>query len=303
MTRQYVILDVFADRQLAGNPLAVVLDGEGLDDERMQAIAREFNLSETVFVLPPENPLHSARVRIFTPSNELPFAGHPTVGTATLLALEAARENSGSREMMMVLEENVGPVRCGAFVKGENAGWATFDVPRQAVEVGPAAANDAIADALTLMPAEIGFENHEPAIFSAGIAFSFVPVRDLSVIARASINSTAWEAAFSDEAANAFVYCRETEASGRHFHARMFAPTFGIDEDPATGSAVAALSGPIMRFDAPSPGSHHYLIEQGFEMGRPSLIGLELDVAEQRIEAARISGDAIIVARGTLAID
>jgi trans-2,3-dihydro-3-hydroxyanthranilate isomerase len=303
MTRRYAILDVFTDKALAGNPLAVVLDGEGLDDARMQAIAREFNLSETVFILPAENPVHSVRARIFTPAKELPFAGHPTVGTAVLLGLEGAAKNAGQRETMLVLEENIGPVRCGAFVKGEDAGWATFDLPSQAVEVGPAKEKDEIANALALLPEEVGFENHAPSVFSAGVAFTFVPVRDLSVISRADANNAAWADAFDSEAASVFVYCRETEGSGRHFHARMFAPTFGIPEDPATGSAVAALSGPIMRFDAPTTGSHQFTIEQGIEMGRTSLIGLELDIANHRIEAARISGDAIVVARGTLAID
>jgi len=303
MTRRYVILDVFSDRPLAGNPLAVVLDGGGLNDEQMQAIAREFNLSETVFVLPPENAVHTARVRIFTPAEELPFAGHPTVGTAVLLALDGAEGKSASREKMLVLEENIGPVRCGAFVRREGAGWATFDVPRNSVEIGPAAARDAIAEALALLPEEVGFENHVPTLFSAGLAFTFVPVRDLSVIARARVNRAAWEDAFAGEAAGAFVYCRETTTSGRHFHARMFAPTLGLAEDPATGSAVAALSGPIMRFDRPAPGNHRFLVEQGFEMGRPSLIGLELDIAGQRIVAVRISGDAVVLARGTLAID
>ena len=160
-----------------------------------------------------------------------------------------------------------------------------------------------LATALALLPAEVGFENHAPTVFSAGLAFTFVPVRDLSVIARVRVNRAAWEEAFSGEAAGAFVYCRETTTSGRHFHARMFAPLSGIAEDPATGSAVAALSGPIVRFDRPGPGSHRFLVEQGVEMGRPSLIGLELDIAGQRIEAVRISGDAVVVARGTLAID
>ena len=122
MPRRYAILDVFADRPLAGNPLAVVLDSEGLDDARMQAIAREFNLSETVFVSPAVNPVHSASVRIFTPSRELPFAGHPTVGTASLLAMRRVAGVSGRHEMVLVLEEKVGPVRCGVTVTSGQRG-------------------------------------------------------------------------------------------------------------------------------------------------------------------------------------
>jgi trans-2,3-dihydro-3-hydroxyanthranilate isomerase len=302
MPRRYAILDVFTDRPLAGNPLAVVLDGDGLGDERMQEIAREFNLSETVFVQPPENPLHSARIRIFTPRKELPFAGHPTVGTAVLLALEGANGKSGPRESMTVLEENVGPVRCGAFVKGSAAGRAIFDLPQDSIEADWVADDETIANALRLLPGEVGFENHRPSVFSAGVAYAFVPVRDLEVVRRARPSLAVWHEAFSGDAAAALVYCRETTQPGRHFHGRMFAPTFGIDEDPATGSAIAALTGVVMKFDRPPAGSHRLTIEQGFEMGRPSLIGLEIDVEGGRIAAARIGGDAVVVARGTLTI-
>lgn len=117
MGRRYFILDVFTNQALAGNPLAVVLDGEGLSDTRMQAIAREFNLSETVFVLPPESPTHSAKLRIFTPAKELPFAGHPTVGTAILLARERFGEIEEDQNAMVVLEEAIGKVRCGVVLK------------------------------------------------------------------------------------------------------------------------------------------------------------------------------------------
>jgi len=300
--RRYAILDVFTETPLAGNPLAVVTDGAGLADEQMQAIAREFNLSETVFVAPPDNSRHSARIRIFTPTQELPFAGHPTIGTAVLLALENT-VNAGAQEAVLILEEDIGPVRCGVFLKGEGRGRAIFDLPADAVALASGLDRDAVADALGLLPGEIGFENHLPTVYSAGVAFAFVPVRDLEVIARSRPNRAAWADAFSSEAASAFVYCRETEATGRGFHARMFAPHMGIDEDPATGSAVAALAGAIMRFDAPGPGSHHFVIEQGFEMGRPSLIDLEIDVAGGLIEGARIGGDAVVVARGSLNLD
>lgn len=301
--RRYAILDVFTDRPLAGNPLAVVLDGEGLADAQMQAIAREFNLSETVFVGPSENRLHSAGLRIFTPRHELSFAGHPTVGTAVLLALQDAGDNPGAHEAMLILEEKIGPVRCGVFLKGQDCGRAIFDLPAEAVELASGLDREAVCDALSLLPGEVAFENHVPSVFSAGLPFAFVPVRDLEVIARAKPNPAVWHHAFTSDAAAAFLYCRETEASESDFHARMFAPTMGIEEDPATGSAVAALAGAIMRFDAPGPGSHHFVIEQGFEMGRPSLISLELDVSGGRVEGARIGGDAVVVARGALNVD
>jgi trans-2,3-dihydro-3-hydroxyanthranilate isomerase len=301
MQRRYAILDVFADTPLAGNPLAVVLDVEGLDTGSMQSIAAEFNLSETVFVLPAKNPVHTASLRIFTPRNEIPFAGHPTIGTAVLLGHEAAGDDDDHHESMMVLEEKVGPVRCGVVIKGDK-GHAVFDIPQQATAVGEAGEREAIAAALGLVPVEIGFENHHPSVYSAGLPFNFIPVRDLEVIAKARPDTAHWAAAFADNAAGAFLYCRETVGHDHHFHGRMFAPLAGIAEDPATGSAAAAFSAVIMRFDQPTAGDHRYLIEQGFEMKRPSLIKLELDVDAGAVQSARIGGDAVVVAEGTLSL-
>jgi trans-2,3-dihydro-3-hydroxyanthranilate isomerase len=169
--RQYRILDVFAGRALEGNPLAVVLDAEGLDTARMQAITREFNLSETVFVFPPENPRHTARIRIFAPEYEMPFAGHPTVGTAVALAAE---RGLGDGELL-VLEENIGPVRC-IVRKGEGADFAEFDVPQIATAArimrlmgrGGAGARAGLS--------EIGFAGHAIGGWSAGVPYVTVPV-------------------------------------------------------------------------------------------------------------------------------
>lgn len=301
MQRRYAILDVFTDRPLAGNPLAVVLDADGLDTDRMQAIAAEFNLSETVFVLPPGNQVHTAAVRIFTPRNEMPFAGHPTIGTAVLLGLEAAGGEQANRDAVLVLEEAVGPIRCGVILRGSDVGHCAFDLPRLPAASAVQSDRGLIASALDLAPAEIGFENHEPSRFDAGVPYTFVPVRDLEVVGRARPQLRIFSEAFgADGNSDVYVYTRETVGADHHFHARMFAPGSGIAEDPATGSAVAALAGVIARFDQPIGGSHHYVVEQGGEMGRPSLIGLEIDMDGGAIQAARISGDAVIVARGTL---
>jgi trans-2,3-dihydro-3-hydroxyanthranilate isomerase len=303
MQRRYAVLDVFADRPLAGNPLAVVLDAEGLDKARMQAIAAEFNLSETVFVLPAENPVHSAAIRIFTPRNELPFAGHPTVGTSVLVALEKMGADTGNRDVMLVLEEQVGPVRCGVVLRGDDAGHSTFDLPRLPAATKTPEDRVLVASALDIAPSEIGFENHVISAFDAGTPYAFVPVRNLDAIGRVRTQMQIYARAFGGGPhAHVYVYTRETVDSDHHFHARMFAPGSGIAEDPATGSAVAAFAGVIARFDRPLGGSHHYVVEQGFEMGRPSLIGLEIDMDGGAMEAARISGDAVVVARGTLTI-
>jgi trans-2,3-dihydro-3-hydroxyanthranilate isomerase len=269
MSRRYAILDVFTDRPLAGNPLAVVLDSDGLDDARMQAIAREFNLSETVFVTPPANPVHGAAIRIFTPQRELPFAGHPTVGTAVLLAGERLKQGEGLVESVMVLEEKVGPVRCGVLLtETDVGGHAVFDVPRVPEAVPALLDHEAIAAALGLIPGEIGFENHLPSAFSAGTPYVFVPVRDLDAIARAAAVPSHWSAALRGASHAMYLYTRATIGVGRQFHARCFAPDAGIIEDPATGGAAAAFPGAIHRFDAHPAGSHTFIIEQGFEMGR-----------------------------------
>jgi trans-2,3-dihydro-3-hydroxyanthranilate isomerase len=301
MARRYAVLDVFTDTALSGNGLAVVLESEGLSGERMQQIARAFNLSETVFVLPATAPGHTAKVRIFTPTRELPFAGHPTVGTAVLLAARKLGDVAGQCDAMIVLEEGVGPVRCGVVLHPGAAGYAEFDVPRKPEEVATAIDKDAVAAALGLLPREIGFENHVPTVFSAGVPFTFVPVHDLDVVARARPIRELWTSAFSDgRPGSVFVYCRETVRHDAGFHARMFAPEFGIDEDPATGSAAAAFAGVVQRFDEPTDGRHVLPIEQGIEMGRPSLIRLELEVDGGALKAVRIGGHAVLVAEGDL---
>ncbi|MFO1185627.1 MAG: PhzF family phenazine biosynthesis protein [Bauldia sp.] len=300
MSRRYAVLDVFTDTPLAGNPLAVVLDSEGLTAETMQAIAAEFSLPETVFVLPAERAVHSARVRIFTPKTEMPFAGHPTIGTAVLLATErfGAAEQDGERDAMVILEEGIGPVRCGVRLTAKSA-HAIFDAPRLPSEVAFAGDADAVAAGLGLARNEIGFENHRPCSFEAGLAFLFVPVRNLAAIRKALPQSPAFERIGQP----VYLYTRETVSVGRQFHARMFGSGIGIHEDPATGSAAAALAGVIGRFDRPVHGTHRMVIEQGFEMGRPSLLFLEVDTGEGGAPSAvRVGGDAVVVARGTLAI-
>jgi trans-2,3-dihydro-3-hydroxyanthranilate isomerase len=298
---RYAVLDVFTDRPLSGNALAVVPEADGIDDLRMQAIAAEFNLSETVFILPADNPLHSAKLRIFTPRAELPFAGHPTVGTAVYLAIQKlGGTGQGRREGVLMLEEKVGRIRCGVFVTGGPSGHAVFDLPRLPEPRTVSLDADMLAAAFGLTPAEIGFENHRPSAFGAGLPYVFVPVRDLDVMARLHPDPARVAGAFGDASLAAYVYCRQTEVAGRQFHARMFAPGLGITEDPATGSAAAAFAGVVHRFDQPPAGSYRHVIEQGFEMGRPGLINLEIDIEGGAIAAARIGGDAIVVAEGTL---
>jgi trans-2,3-dihydro-3-hydroxyanthranilate isomerase len=294
MRRRFFTLDVFTDRRFAGNPLAVVLESEGLDTAAMQAIAREFNLSETVFVQRPANATHRAKLRIFTPGRELPFAGHPTVGTAVLLALQ---DGGGEREL--VLEEAIGDVRCAAAANVDQ-GYARFDIPRLPQRVGEAEHPDLLAAALSLAPGGLGCDELQAAKWSAGNAFTFVPVRTLAAVTRARADMTRWDAAFGGkEAAGAFLFCRETVDARNDFHARMFAPAFGIAEDPATGSAAAAFAG-LLAANGMADGEHTIRIEQGYEMGRPSLIELRLTIRADALAGASVGGEAVLVMQGTV---
>ncbi|MCW5715210.1 MAG: PhzF family phenazine biosynthesis protein [Bauldia sp.] len=298
MPRPYAILDVFTATPLEGNGLAVVLEAEGLSGEAMQRIAREFNLSETVFVLPPDNPVHEAKLRIFTPAEELSFAGHPTVGTAVLLAIDRGRAASG--DGLLILEEGVGPVRCGVSLH-EGGGRARFDAPRLAAQENAAPAADRVAAALGIDTADVGFENHATSSWSmAGVGYVFVPLRNRAVVAASRPQFPAFAEVFGERIV--YVYARDTVSVGRQVHARMFAPTLGISEDPATGAAAVVMASVLHRFDAHPLGSHTAIIEQGFEMGRPSLIELEFDIEADGLVAVRVGGAAVIVARGTLSI-
>jgi trans-2,3-dihydro-3-hydroxyanthranilate isomerase len=292
--RPFTTLDVFTERRFTGNPLAVVHDGAGLDTGVMQAVAREFNLPETVFVLPPNEPGHRARVRIFTPARELPFAGHPTVGTAVVLALR-----DGLAEGEIVLEQGIGPVRCRVDGCRRDHGHAGFELARLPEAVGPEPDRNTLAAALGLAPGDIGYAGFSPAIWSAGNPFLFVPVNGLAAIARARPDMAHWDAAAAG-AIGVFLFCGETADRRHAFRARMFAPQSGITEDPATGSAAAAFAGLLARDAGLPDGSHQFGIEQGYEMGRPSLISLAFTSRGGAVAQASIAGHAVVASEGTI---
>ncbi len=305
MPLNYTVLDVFTDTSLEGNPLAVVSDADELTTPQMQAIAREFNLSETVFVMKPSNPAHTAAIRIFTPNSELPFAGHPTVGTAVLLAEQRVWRSGGGAtcDALIVLEAKSGVLRIAARKTPGEAAYAEFDTPKLPEIAGMPAPDDRLAAALGLAPSEIGFENHKPSRFAANLPFTFVPVSGLEPMRRARIIHAYWQDAFGgDSLQAAYLYCRQTVKYKASFHVRVFVPAVGAPEDPATGSAAAAFAGVIMRFDNPPDGTCKSVIEQGIEMGRPSQIRLEFEVAARKIRAVRIGGQAVITMRGELFI-
>ena len=200
-----------------------------------------------------------------------------------------------------MLEEGVGPVRVGVRLRAGSAPFAEFDAPKLPQESGSLPPEDRLAAAVGLIPAEIGFENHRPARFSAGNTFAFVPVASLEAMAKARISPSHWGAAFQG-GVGAFLYCRQTVHTTSAFHARMFSPEAGVPEDPATGSAAVGFAGLVHRYDALPDGVHKRTIEQGFEMGRPSLIELTLQVDGGKLAAVRIGGHAVRVAEGTIEV-
>lgn len=296
MPRRYVVLDVFTERPLGGNPLAVVLEAQGLDDAAMQHITREFNLSETVFVLPPRDNTRRARLRIFTCAHELPFAGHPTVGAAVALALES-RLSSGT----MLLEETVGTLRCEVATQGQASrkGNATFIVPRQSVLEEAEVSRQQCADALSLSVADIGFDAHRPVVASAGVPFLFVPVANLTALARARMDEAAFIRSLGAFGEAMYLYTLDDEGDA-DFRARMFSPGLGIVEDPATGAAAAAFPAVLMDAEARVDAKHRVRIDQGFEMGRPSRINLGFTVKGGVVTEATIGGSAVVIAEGVL---
>lgn len=301
MALTYHILDVFTERAFGGNPLAVVLDADQLTVSEMQAIAREFNLSETVFVCSAVSPGHTAKIRIFTPAREIPFAGHPTLGTAALLAELRMPVVNGERDAIIALEEEIGSVRVGVRLRSGAAAFGEFDAPKVPGDPEPLNGQDELAAAIGLIASEVGFENHRSMIVRDANVFAFVPVSNLDAMAKVRVTPAHWARVFSDRGVlGVYMYTRQCVRAQASFHARLFAPDFGIPEDPATGSAAIGFGRIIKDFDALTDGSHRRMIEQGMEMGRPSLISLVLAVNRGKLEGVRIGGHVVRVAEGKL---
>lgn len=290
----YMTLDVFTNRKFTGNQLAVLLDAQGLSRDQMQAITREFNYAESTFVLPPENPENTARVRIFTPGYEMPFAGHPTVGTA--IAIAKARGLKGQ----IRLELNAGVFPVDVEIRGEG-GFAEFENPNLPVVNGAAPATDALAAALSIPAASIDTRAHQPRRAGAGVDYIYVRA-PIEAVRQAKVNSGAWDALRLDRIVGVYLYDEGGEAPDAHYHARMFAPDAGVTEDAATGSAAAGFPAQIFAADGLNDGVHRWVIEQGVEMGRPSRIKATVAVAGGAIKSVRIGGDAVFVATGHLSI-
>ncbi|HEY9010213.1 MAG TPA: PhzF family phenazine biosynthesis protein [Devosia sp.] len=291
MKLDYLLLDVFTTERLKGNPLAVVLKADHLLDDQMQAIAGEFNLSETVFICKPRLDRHSARVRIFTPAVELPFAGHPTVGAAVVLGLQY-------RSTAVRIEEEVGLITCVIEQPEKRSAFARFALPKLPEPAGEAPDADRLAAALGLSPDEIGCAPYRPAIYSAGVLFYLVPVRDAAALRRVKPERRGWGEVFPLGHSSVYVFTETPDEKENQFAARMFAPGMGLGEDPATGAAAAALIGLLAEHG--KEGQTELVLRQGVEMGRPSRIFIQFRKSGGKLTHGGIGGHAVIVGEGAL---
>jgi len=300
MSLPFCTVDVFTEHRFGGNPLAVFVDAPELPDELMQSIAREFNLSETVFIVKPRDSRAKRRLRIFTTSRELPFAGHPTIGAAQVLVEQGLAGVTGDMGSFL-FEEGVGLVPINVQRQPDGKWFVQLTTASLPQEGPPAPPVGELAKWLNVSEPDILQERDCAQFYSCGVPFLFVPVRNRSVLERVSVDpAIGRKIRAAAGSAEVFVFCYDPEREGSSIRARMFADGLGITEDPATGSAAAALAGYLARRAGKDEGTLRWTIEQGFEMGRPSLIYLEADMAEGAIAAVRVGGTAVRVTDGTL---
>lgn len=296
----FVTVDVFTDRKFGGNPLAVVPDGRALTGAQMQAIAGEFNLAETTFVLPPQDLSHTAEVRIFTPRAELPFAGHPNIGTAYVLAVEANRAGRALAEPL-VFEEKAGLVRLDLIKDGNSACGARL-APPQSLNRGDDLDAEIIAAACSLAPSDIETANHRPCIASCGIPLAFVELKTRAALATARPRAEVFTKHLPAERITGILLYVHDRRDGFDLQVRMFAPLYGIAEDPATGSGNVALAGLLASLRSEPDLSLGLRIGQGIDMGRPSLLEASAEKRGGKIIGMSIGGRCVPMMRGVLEV-
>lgn len=301
-TLKYTLVDVFTAKAFGGNPLAVFHDGSGLESKTMQKIANELNLSETAFICPPQKPQNQVSLRIFTPQVELPIAGHPTIGTAYVLAyLKMLPTQDGINEW--TIEENFGDIN--VTVQKEAEKIIKIEMIQPLPVFGETLTRQAlVADLLSLPKSELDFRYPIQTV-SSGLPFLFVPIRSLAAMREINFRTDVWERHFSGDPdrQHIFAFTNETEEDNSTVHCRMFAPAMGISEDPATGAASGPLGAFLVEHGAVShmeEGLYKIRSEQGIEMGRPSFIDITVVKKKQKYREVKIGGSAIVVGQGEL---
>lgn len=297
----YQLVDVFTQQQFGGNPLAVFTDGRGVSEALMQSIARELNLSEVTFVLPPDDPAHDCRVRIFTPARELPMAGHPTVGTAYVLA-RAGRTSVRDGEATLTFEEGVGPIPVTLTMRDGQPQMIWMQQPTPTF--GPTFDNRAeISAMLSLAPGDLD-DRYPLEVVSTGVPFLYVPLKTRDAARRARLHLDLWEQAGGPQhIQKLFLFTQEVDHPGSTVHSRMFAPGIGITEDPATGAATGPLGCYLVKHGIVPDDGREFISEQGVEMGRPSFLHIRIHREGDAYTHVGVGGTAVMVGRGTLLID
>ena len=299
---KFYTADVFTDRPFGGNQLAVFPDAQGLNAKQMQQVAREFNLSETVFVFPPRTPECDRYLRIFTLDAELPFAGHPTVGTAHILTSIGEIPLQG-KITNIVFEEGIGAVPVTVHAAESRPIYAELTAA-QLPEFGPQPPPlDKLAAMLSLKVEDLLDGEISPQAVSCGLPFLFIPLTNRDALKKSQIKRELWQELLSSYwTKHVYVFTYDPELDGSDLRSRMFAPSIGIEEDPATGSAATALAGYLGIRDSLSDGTLSWVVEQGFEMGRPSLLKLEAHKEQGKITSIRVGGASVLVSEGIMNI-
>jgi trans-2,3-dihydro-3-hydroxyanthranilate isomerase len=299
MKYRYYICDVFTDNRFGGNQLAVLPHAEGLSSQQMQQTAREFNFSETTFVFPARAG-HTRHVRIFTPAREIPFAGHPNVGTAFILA-SIGEFGAIKSSLTVTFEEEAGLVSIAIQESDGKIALCELTAP-QSLSFGKTVPADVVAAAISIDAKEIVTKTHGPQVTSVGLPFVMVELTDRSVLERVRISMTGFEAlAAQDVMPDVFMYTRAND--GFDIRARMYAPLSGVPEDPATGSANCALAGLLAHYSPQPNGSFSWRIAQGVEMGRPSTLIARAEKVDGAVQTTRIGGAAVLVSEGFIYLD
>jgi trans-2,3-dihydro-3-hydroxyanthranilate isomerase len=293
----YYLADVFTDKAFGGNQLAVFPEGLEVPEHLMQQIARELNLSETTFVLPPANAANDIKLRIFTPGRELPMAGHPTLGTACVLLQQGYLQPQSQH---LVFEEGVGDISVDFEGQHQSPGLITMSQPLPTF--GTTVTDvQLLADLLSLHPEDIAVQR--PAqVVSCGVPFFLVPLTSLDAVKRAKLRTDVLENQINHpEIESVFLFSSETETVAGTVHGRMFAPAFGIPEDPATGSACGPLGCYLVKYGlVPAQPESLIICEQGFEMGRPSILHITIGQEQGQISSVKVGGRSVLVGEGYL---
>lgn len=301
MNRRYITVDVFTDRAFGGNPLAVVLDAGGLSTEQMQTIAREFNYSETTFVLPPRDAAHDAQVRIFTVNREIPFAGHPNVGTAFVLATLAVKPPA-----RLLFEEEAGLVPVEIMTEQGRVVGTEFTAPQPLNRMSHLSAEQAAA-LLSLSASDVKTDRHPPQVISVGLSFVAVELASREALRRAKPNAAAFERTFPCDGSDAvYFYTRDVPSDEKpcELQARMFHPgSSGLSEDPATGSATAAAAALLADLSDIRDGELKLNIGQGVDMGRPSLLLTRVRKQNGKVASIHVGGACVKMMEGTFRLE